>query len=170
MRFKVGDKVKAISNNYGVTTKSNNWIGIITRVDNDDEQWFDAKTTACEEIEHIGDTFYSLNSIDFELIGNFTINDLEFADIITLRNGERYVLVEDTMYGEDSCYDCDCDNIGDYNNDGTRRYGNKNYDIMKVERNGKVIFERDETVREMTVKEISKALGYDVKIVKEREE
>ena len=70
-------------------------------------------------------------------------SSLTFADIITLRNGERYVLVEDTMYGEDSCYDCDCDDIGDYNNDGTRKYGNKNYDIMKVERNGKVIFERD---------------------------
>ena len=39
----------------------------------------------------------------------------------------------------------------------------KEYDIVKVEREGQVIYERED-IREMTVEEISKALGYEVKV------
>lgn len=168
MKFKVGDKVKAITNHYDITSEEMGWEGIIVNLTG---TRFNAKTTKCIEKSEIGCTYEDLNENDFELIAPFRIDDLEFADIMTLRNGDKYVFVEGTMYGEDSDYDCDCDDIEyDYESNGIRKYSNKDYDIMKVERKGEIIFERDEIVREMTVEEISKALGYDVKIVKEREE
>ena len=47
----------------------------------------------------------------------------------------------------------------------------ENNDIMKVERPVMyhTVFERDETVKEMTLDEICKALGYEVKIIKEED-
>lgn len=95
------------------------------------------------------------------------LGDLQFADILTLRNGERYVVVEDYMCGEGGSYYCDCDTLTEeYNDDLTRKSGAIDNDIVKVERSGEIIYERKEEVKEMTVEEISKALGYEVKVVK----
>ena len=50
--------------------------------------------------------------------------------------------------------------------------GDKIYDIMKVERviEYKIIFDRNTEVKEMTIAEIEKELGYSVKIIKEKED
>ena len=97
-----------------------------------------------------------------------TRNDLKFGDILTLRNGDRYVVADGYMYGEDYCYDLDSDKIDLwYNDDLTERENDKEQDIVKVERLDNVIYERKEEAKEMTVEEISKALGYEVKVVKE---
>ena len=75
------------------------------------------------------------------------------------------------MHGEDNLYYCDCDELKDcYNDDLTRNSDDKDnhqYDIVKIERAGQVIYEREETV-EMTIAEISEKLGYEVKVVKEK--
>lgn len=98
-----------------------------------------------------------------------TLNDLQFADVLTIRNGERYVYVDRYMYGESDDYSCDCCKLEEnYNNDLTSEDGDEDCDIVKVERKGEVIFERvEETKREMTIEEIEKELGYSIKIVKE---
>ncbi len=95
-----------------------------------------------------------------------TISDLQFADILTLRNGERYVYTDNHIYGEGYHYHCDADTVkADFRENLTRDSSFAEYDIMKVEREGQIIFERQD-VREMTVEEISKVLGYEVKVVK----
>ena len=88
--------------------------------------------------------------------------------MLTARDGERYVVADGCLYGEDSDNYSDCDTIAEwYNYDLTYFENNKDYDIIKVERDGNVIYERKETeVKKMTVSEISKALGYEVEIVK----
>lgn len=102
-------------------------------------------------------------------IGNLELRDLQFADVLTLRNGERYVVANDNMYGEEEIFSRDRDTIQTwYNDDLTQNEDEKNEDIIKVERAGQVIYERIDEVKEMTVEEISKALGYEVKIVKEK--
>lgn len=98
-----------------------------------------------------------------------SLDDLQFADILTLRNGERYVYASGYMCGEDSDYVNDCDEIKEYYRDDLQ-YDSENrdykkYDIVKIERKGQIIYERVD-VREMTVEEISNALGYEVKVVK----
>jgi len=63
-KFNVGDKVKAITDNYGFTTKSHGWEGVVTEVSAAE---FSAKTTK-GRAEDIGDRFSYLRVADFELI------------------------------------------------------------------------------------------------------
>lgn len=106
----------------------------------------------------------------FEELEGLVINkdDIKGGDIITLRNGDRLLIDADKDVSDlsdennNSVYSLDC-----YENDMTYRAGNSNYDIVKVERpvEYSIVYDK-EVVREMTVEEISKALGYEVKVVK----
>ena len=162
--LKVGDKVKAITNNYNITSKKNEWEGIVTKVKGNH---FGARTTYTKNGYFIGDEF-ELRCGDFSKV-DIKRQDLQFADVLTLRNGERYVVADNCIYGEERSYSRDCDIIQTwYNADLTQNEGDENEDIVKVERAGQVIYERKNEVKEMTVEEISKALGYEVKIAKEK--
>lgn len=63
MKFEVGDKVRAITNNYRFTSVVNRWEGVVTAIN---EMYFSAKTTAGYSA---GDLFTRLKYKDFELIG-----------------------------------------------------------------------------------------------------
>lgn len=63
MKFKIGDKVRAITNNYGFTSVVNRWEGVVTAIS---EMYFSAKTTAGYDA---GALFTRLKYKDFELIG-----------------------------------------------------------------------------------------------------
>ena len=80
-------------------------------------------------------------------------------------------MADGCMLGEDYDYYCDNDEIEDYYNDDLTRdsddIDDRQYDIVKVERAGQVIYERETTV-EITIAEISEKLGYEVKVVKEK--
>ena len=89
------------------------------------------------------------------------------GDKLTLRNGVSGFYRNEETY-IDGLYE---DNINDdLTNNGGR---GSRFDIVKVERpkKYKTVYEREEEekVREMTVEEISKALGYEVKVVKSHE-
>ncbi len=160
MKFKVGDKIirnKKV-NYYDITTKG--WIGTVIETN---ENYFNAKGLD-------GDKYLFLKYEDFDLYNVIkTKGNLQFGDIITLRNGERYVFADNCIFGEDSGYCRDADDIFLWHNDLIYD-GNSDYDIVKVERAGNVIYEREENkVKEMTIAEISKELGYEVKVVKEYE-
>lgn len=115
-----------------------------------------------------GDMRWKYSTDMIKHLESLTLNDLQFADILTLRNGERYVVADGLMQGEKASYSRDCDEITAwYNDDLTQNEENQDEDIIKVERAGQVIFEREEVV-EMTIAEISKKLGYEVKVVKEK--
>lgn len=109
--------------------------------------------------------------VDIELKVNcLKLKDLQFADILTLRNGQRYVIANDHMFGCHGDDDFDCDYLeNNYNNDLTSKNVDTSFDIIKVERYGQVIYVIEQTVKKMTVSEICKELGYDVEIVKENE-
>ena len=98
-----------------------------------------------------------------------TIEALQNNDIVTLRNGEKLVYFK----GSFSDYSANPENTvmckEQFRNDMTYKT-NLNFDIVKVERQigTYIVYLREEKeVKEMTVAEISKALGYEVKIVKE---
>lgn len=113
----------------------------------------------------------------------FTKSDLKNGDIVELRNGQRYVYIE--KYNDRFIYSTDSDEVivnlkdGEYsrlaNYDDDLRYkgrGNCEYDIMKIldmsefYRKQKWTWEREKT-EEMTLEEVCKELGRDIKIVKE---
>lgn len=126
-----------------------------------------AQTYACgDRYDLEGISRYSWSNDMLEAYVINSLGDVQFGDILTLRNGERYVYVNDRMYGEKDYYTRNGSTPTLwYNDDLTENENHKSQDIMKVEREGQIIYERED-VREMTVEEISKALGYEVKVVK----
>ena len=99
-----------------------------------------------------------------------TIEDLKFGDILTLRNGEKYLYADGYLCGESTDYYCDADNVETcYKKDLTSE-NNKDFDIVEVRRPMATftMFERSTEPVEMTVAEISEKLGYEVKVVKEK--
>lgn len=115
---------------------------------------------------------FHIANIERVITEDFTRDDLQFADIVTTRNGERYVVANEGMFGEKDGYWLGSEYIPNfYKQDlkyDSNLEGNRIYDIVKVERSGQVIWERSEEVKEMTIAEISEALGYEVKVVKEK--
>lgn len=100
-----------------------------------------------------------------------SLKDLKAGDIVTLRNGDRLLFAGENFIDLfKNPHNSLCD-INDLNDDMTVD-DCKNSDIMEVERPSRYItvFERGEETREMTLEEICKELGYNVKIVKNEEE
>lgn len=106
---------------------------------------------------------------------DFTKADLKEFDIVEFRNGRQALITMDI--GFVNLVVCGF-TFGTWNNDLKDNAGVDKYDIMKVYRptdslptdkskwkDLPVVYERTE-VKEMTVEEISKALGYEVKVVK----
>ena len=162
MKFKVGDKVRlkkglVIGRDYG---------GIYFMLP---MKLFEGKIF---EIEFVDGKFYQLKedkekySFSDEMLEpiKFTKSDLKDGDKITLRNGEVGIYTGDETYIDGLC---NCHINNDLTNNGSR---GSELDIVKVERprKYKTVYER-EKVREMTVEEISKELGYEVKVVKSHE-
>ena len=97
-------------------------------------------------------------------------DDLKNGDIVTLRNGDRLIYCNEYFTDlEDNNRNC-LSSLDDLKNDMFYDDDDKEYrenDIVKVERakSYEIIYKRE--TKEMTISEISKALGYDVKIIKE---
>lgn len=183
-KYKVGDKVLVrkdliVDNLYGrvdfiddteylkgkICTISNISKGYPTIYELQEDNKYSIKYSWTEEM---------LEPVETENIVK-KLNDLKFGDIITLRNEERYVYADTVMYGEKEQYALDCNFLKKtYNEDFTTKtvrgnvcdFNEKSYDIMKIERQGKVVYERKEKIVEMTLEEVCDKLGYDVKIVK----
>ena len=109
---------------------------------------------------------------------NFCKDDFKTGDIVTLRNGDRLIVTKndfndiDVNNNNNLCEISELDNDLRYVNiwageDVTQPEDEKN-DIMKVERptQYKIMYEREEG-KEMTLAQICKELGYNVKIIKE---
>ena len=166
-KFKVGDYVVAnVKGNklYSITDFAMKKGKVILV----DREYIEVEIIEHVRKENIGD-IYRVFSNYFDLY-EFNISKLQFADIVTLRNGERYVVADNHLYGENDSHFCDCDDLDEYYNDDlTYKYENyTEYDIVKVERNEQVIYEREEATIEMTVSEIEKKLGVTgLKIKKE---
>ena len=102
-------------------------------------------------------------------------DELKNGDIVKLRNGDELIYFEDDgtfadlHNNQNNCL-CDLDNLTDNMKSDGYAYGEEN-DIMEVKRPVLYhnVFTRDETVKEMTLKEVCDALGYEVKIIKEEE-
>lgn len=163
MEFKVGEKVR-IKNNL---REIENFKGGFAR----DLEYHEGETVTIEDIYdekvHVIENDWTWDIRAFEKI-IMTKDDIKEGDIITLRNGDRLLIDADKdvsdLSGKNNnpVYSLYC-----FENDMTYRDGNSNYDIVKVERpvEYSIVYDK-EVVREMTVEEISKALGYEVKVVK----
>lgn len=99
--------------------------------------------------------------------------ELKEGDIVTLRNGDRLVYIPNNCCCFTDLCDSYCNDLFDLNDlkdDLTYNGDDRDSDIVKVERpvQTEIVFERKDLAREMTIEEISKELGYDVKVVKKK--
>lgn len=167
MEFKIGDKVR-----------------LNPKVEKFVHGQADVKFDEVGEIVRIRDDSYSSNkkiNIDFPSMPNWTgeedeivhaicnKEDIETGDIIILRNGDALIFINDEFIDIGNDYTNDIVSLDDFDNDLTCEYKIK-YDIVKIRKARYVdIYNRTEKeeVKELTVEEVSKLLGYDVKIVKD---
>lgn len=107
---------------------------------------------------------YSTDMVELVKIKKITKEDLREGDILTDREGYQSVVVKYDTHLETKGYTIELYELTD---DLLDEGGNSNNDIVRVERPRccETIFEREE-IRKMTVEEISKELGYEVKVVK----
>lgn len=99
---------------------------------------------------------------------SFKKSDLLDGDIVTQRNEDqkRYSTKRNGFVGLGGNSYLDYNN---YTENLLDKDGDEIYDIMKVERaiEYKTVFDRDTEVKEMTIAEIEKELGYQIKVIKE---
>lgn len=169
--LKVGDKVLLINERgteWNPEGKMDKYKGKIVTISKLKDSCFEIK-----ENDPKKDGFFSKWNFYYKdierKVTNFTRDDLEFGDILTLRNEERYVHASEHIYGEDEDYHLDCDEISYYHTEKLKHEDDSDYDVVKVERVGQVVYEREEELKEMTLSQVCEQLGYDVKIVKEED-
>ena len=172
-KFKVGDKVRILDGRNKPIFRSTwapTWVGGM------DEYIGEVRTV--KHIDGIGD--YSLEGIYYSFAeewlapAEFTKYDFKEFDVVEFRNGNKALVINDIILGELSIGGFD---LANWTDDLKDKYTDK-YDIMKIYRpigsiptdrskwkDLSVIYKRTE-VKEMTVEEISEALGYEVKVVK----
>lgn len=168
--LKVGDKVllkNKRGDSWNIEGKMDHYIGKVVTIDEINTETFTIKED--DDKNWFGKWVFNYDDIELK-VNCLELKDLQFADILTLRNGQKYVIANDHMFGCHGDDDFDCDYLeNNYNNDLTNEDSDTSFDIIKVERYGQVIYEREKTVKKMTVSEICKELGYDVEIVKEND-
>ena len=109
--------------------------------------------------------FFSMDMIELVDTSKLSKSDLQEGDIVTDREGNKSIFLDDELYGTT----IDLDGLTDELKDD-KDYSE--YDIVKVERPIKLetVFERKEPeVIEMTMTELCEHFGCKVKIVKEKE-
>lgn len=172
-KFKIGDKVKILDGRNKPSFRLT-WSPI----------WVDGMNKYIGEVHTVkyicGAGDYSLEGINYSFAeewlapAEFTKYDFKEFDVVEFRNGNKTLVINDIILGELSIggfY------LANWTDDLRDKYTDK-YDIMKVYRptdniptdkskwkDLPVVYERTE-VREMTIEEISEALGYEVKVVK----
>lgn len=177
MEFKVGDRVRIktweqMEKEFGVEFS---WIACKCGF-NSEMRHLCGRTATISEIndykvkltdwsDDTGGLYWTISTDMIELVNTskFTKSDLQDGDVLTDREGCKALYYDDSLWGETLCVDTLTDDLKDPN-------GYSDNDIVKMERPIKyeTVFERKEEpkVREMTVEEISKELGYEVKVVK----
>ena len=170
MRIKVGDRVRILDGRKKPdiypkwVKKMDELIGTVRTVEH-------VFNDSCE----LSDTNFLFAEEWLAPADDFTKADLKELDIVEFRNGRQALIIMDTAMG---CLEADGFSFRTWNDDLKDNTGAGIYDIMKVYRptgniptdkskwkDLPVVYERTE-VKEMTVEEISKALGYEVKVVK----
>ena len=171
-KFKVGQKVRVktdievgshSSNNTDFVEQMSKFKGQVVTIA--EIHSFDGKDY---DIEEDNDNYYWAEDWLEPVYDVKTKDDLKDGDVVTLRNGDKLIYCDEQFKDLDNPHHNGVCDLDDLYSDLTS--WEENDDIIKVERPATYyeVFNRDESVREMTVEEISKALGYEVKIVKEK--
>ena len=150
---------------YGVVTDiANDVISVANDINNDGWSFLPSDLEPYKE-EVINKNNNELNNIQPQIktpkewlltpLSHFTV--LKGDECITLGNGCSYIISNGEAW---------CSNLDEkYNEDLTYSNNYEFFDIIKITHEGKVVWERKEEIKKMTLKEIEKELGYKIEIV-----
>ena len=173
-KYKVGQKVKVKEDIESCSRSSHNIFFT------DEMGTFKGKIVTIKTIKVFGEDYQYYLKEDskgllwdeewFELFDEVkTKKDLKDGDIITLANGDRLLYYDEDFRDLSDDHTNNILDLNDLNNDLTYKhdYDKETNKVVKVERPTSYyeVFNRDKEVKELTVEEISKLLGYEVKIV-----
>lgn len=178
MEFKVGDRVRIKSweqmeKEFGMEF---GWIACKCRFNSEMRHLCgrtatisainDYKVKLTDWSDDTGGLYWTISTDMIELVNTskFTKADLQEGDIVTDREGCKSLYSNGSFIGNTM-------DLWGVTEDLKDKDGESNNDIVKVERPIKLetVFERKEPeVIEMTVEEISRALGHEVKVVKSK--
>lgn len=177
MEFKVGDRVRIKSWEQMEKEFGKDYFESINCIPRfiEDMKYLCGKTATIDEIYNYDiklkdwsdaggkiHWFFSTDMIELVDTSKFTKSDLQEGDIVTDREGCKSLYSNGNFVGKTLSIKWLTDDLKDID-------GESDNDIVKVERPIKLetVFERKEPeVIEMTVEEISRALGHEVKVVK----
>ena len=172
IKYEVGQKVR-IKEDIEVASRSSNntffasdmakyrgQVVTISRIHNNDEKDYDIVEDGLH-FTWAEEWFEPVNEVK-------TKADLKDGDIITLASGERLLFSNGDFTDLDEEHYNYITDLDDLKDDLTYINDRRKDDVVKVERplTYYEVFNREETTKELTVEEISKLLGYEVKIVK----
>lgn len=145
MKLKIGDKVKVINCDSAGTDCANfNKVSTITDIMNGSKYPYELK----------GITEY-FREKELELVERqFTKSDLKDGDIVTLRNGEKYIKKGNSILT--ACAIIELEDFTENLNDSTN--GKENIDVIKVERpiKYKTVYERVEEEKKEILDKVEK--------------
>lgn len=173
-KFKVGDKVTVITGDDTFVPCMYDYIGEEGIIEEVCEDGYTNTHECTYTLEGFGEPFrYRFVERVLEK-AKFTKYNLKEFDVVEFSNGNKTLVINDIILGELSIGGFD---LISWTDDLRDKYTDK-YDIMKIYRSTDsiptdrskwndlpVVYERTE-VKEMTIEEISEALGYEVKVVK----
>lgn len=178
MKFKVGDKVRAKTDKYYRASIIFDWEGIIVKLNN---SYFEAKTTKSDYEDDFGKIEKKLNYEDFELVQEDNKMEdvrrlLKNGDICVLRDGRNFIVMFNYC-GCDILKELDGGDWMDLSDRGVDllSVADECFDVIEIKRKNlpvgrlddmslyETIWKREE-VKEMTMEELEKLLGYKVKI------
>lgn len=177
-KFNVGDYIKGIKSVeksiYGWTTEEMTLAKVIKT--KDDKMTIKVLGHSVKSV--IGNEYeVEMDESEFVKIDfkKDVLGDLPFGTVIKLANDDEYVIANSTWYGEDeySFKDGDLFDEDEFNDDLEYIGGDCDeedcylYNIQKITYGTAILYIREpKEVKEMTLEEICKELGYNVKIVK----
>lgn len=189
MEYKIGDRVRIVSSRvdqarWNPSGEMDRFLGTVMTVDGT-RRTSDGRTTYRMREDHGLWNWYQWMIECKEEKAMFGKSDLVTGDILFARNGNRYVVMKD--YGESradvflNLSRSSWSDPDDYNEDLTCGIS-RNFDVLRVirpihrrsncigaldESGYKIVFQRDESRKKLTVEEIERLLGYKVAIVDE---
>lgn len=186
MKFKVGDRVRALIEVGNEPLAVKGAVGTIVTIDNDNRPYgveFDSDIKGHDlQGDCIDGHGWWLRTDEIELVEDekvFTKKDIKNGDVVLRRNGDVEIVC--LPLGTLICNGCWWNDFDSINLDLTHILG-EDYDIVAVRRPiephhccfdaftrelGKLVYDRErDEVKEMTIAEIEKELGYSIKVVK----
>ena len=193
---KVGEYIKLTGNSYSfnkvgdilkVSEVENSSVGL-ARVLVEDHPHYPSSSRQSGTWSYLMDEYVVLEGYKEEENNMFKYEDFKTGDIILYESGRREIVYLNTENGDLRCALCEDGmregysfaRLGHFNLTGMCSIaGGKASKIMRAKYEGLVgyttelnnenyrtVWERKNEVKEMTVEEISKALGYEVKVIK----